>query len=203
MKYLKMLGVAIVAVVALTAWFGAGSASATVLCKSATNPCLEKWPAGTQLDLELAKKGVWEDSIFGTIFQECTYSTIKGKVSTAGNAFETVKAPLEAVYWGNPESTCSREGDLLLRWGELEIHSIPGTNNGTLTDITTQWTIAGTNCVYGFTSGTDIGTIKGGNPATVEINVIVPPLSGTCTTKYRWTATYQVSQPAPLYVEPS
>jgi len=202
MKHLKMLGAVALAALALIAFLGTGSASATVLCKTATNPCLEKWPAGTQLDLGLEGKGVWEDSIFGTIFQECTSSTIKGKVTTGGSAFETVKAPLEGVYWGNPESTCTREGDLLLRWGEFEIHSIAGTNNGTLTDITTQWTIAGTNCVYGFTSGTDVGTIKGGNPATLEINVIVPPLSGTCTTKYRWTAKYTFA-PSPLYIEPS
>jgi len=41
MKYVKMLRLAVVAT-ALMAFVGAGSASATVLCKTNTNPCSSK-----------------------------------------------------------------------------------------------------------------------------------------------------------------
>lgn len=204
MKHLKTLGLAVLAAMALAAFLGAGSASATVLCKTATNPCPvgSKYMVGTKLDMSLTGTGVWEDTFLGTKFQECTSSTIEGTSWNSGGALETVIVQLEKVWWGNPESTCSKTTDLL-RWGAFEIHSIAGTHDGTLTGIATEWTIGGTNCVYGFAGGTHLGTIKGGNPATVEINGIVPPLSGSCTAKYRWTATYTIGTPKPLYVEPS
>jgi hypothetical protein len=50
MKYLKMLGLAAVAAMALTAVLGASSASAaTFLCKTNANPCPEHYPTGTTL----------------------------------------------------------------------------------------------------------------------------------------------------------
>jgi hypothetical protein len=50
MKHLKMLGLAALAAAALTALIGAGTASATVLCKNNLNTttCSEKYPAGTK-----------------------------------------------------------------------------------------------------------------------------------------------------------
>lgn len=55
MKYLKMLGLAAVAAMALTAFAGVGSASATggVLCENTTDHCTEKWTVGA------IKSGLW------------------------------------------------------------------------------------------------------------------------------------------------
>jgi hypothetical protein len=73
MNHLKMLGLAVVVAVCL-AVFAAGPASATVLCKTATSPCSEKWKPGTLFDFSLQGTGVWEDP-FEIKFQECTSAT--------------------------------------------------------------------------------------------------------------------------------
>jgi hypothetical protein len=194
MKHLKMLGLAAVAAMALTAFLGAGSASATVLCKTATNPCSETWPLGTPFDFSLEGTGVWEDP-FNIKFQECTSATFRTQPTSKIGAAIGMK--VETIHWGNPESTCSRE-TLVLILGEMKVEWISGTTNGTLKDTGTRWTVG--ECTYGFTEANTLGTIKGGKPATIEINATVLPITGSCTVKYRWTAKFVIS-PSPLYIE--
>jgi hypothetical protein len=194
MKHLKMLGLAVVVAVGLNAFLGAGSASATtILCKTATSPCTEDWPVGTRFDFSLEGIGVWEDP-FKIKFQECTSATFRAvNTNTAGAA---VSMAVETVHWGNPESTCTRS-TLVLALGEMKVEWTSGTN-GTLKDVGTRWTVG--ECTYGFSEWTTLGTIKGGSPATVEINTTVPPVSGSCAVKYHWTAKFVIS-PSPLYIE--
>jgi hypothetical protein len=104
---------------------------------------------------------------------------------------------VETIHWGNPESTCTRE-TLVLVLGEMNVEWISGTSNGTLKDTGSRWTVGA--CTYGFTEGNLLGTIKGGSPATIEINATVLPITGSCTVKYRWTAKFAIS-PSPLYIE--
>lgn len=195
MKHMKILGLAVVAATALMTFLGAGPASATVLCKTASSPCPETYPVGTYFYSSLEGTGVWEESS-GTIFQKCTSATIKTVNTNKGGSGQSVKMAILSAYWGNPESTCTKTTDFL-KWGELEIHWISGTENGTVTDVGTEWTVG--SCVYGFNKLTDLGTIKGGNPARLELNALVPPISGPCFTSYRWTATFTI-WPQPLYV---
>lgn len=197
MKHLKMLGVAVVAVAALTAVCGAGSASATVLCRTAVNPCPEAWryPAGTSLHLSLQGHSVWE---VGTeVHYTCTSSTITGKTTASGSSIQTVPVKLETLN----TTFCTYKTDTLTL-GELEIHSIAGTHNGTITMRGTSWTVnrPANHCIWQFPEWTDIGTIKGGNPATVEISVV---FFNTSCIPYRWTANYTIPSPTPLYVEAS
>jgi hypothetical protein len=194
MKHLKILGIAVLAAAALTTLAGAGSASATTLCKTATSPCSEYWPLGTKFDFSLQGTGLWEDP-FKIKFQECTSATFTTvNTNTVG---ASVGMKVEVIHWGNPESTCTRTTDLLA-WGEMKVEWLSGTANGTLKDIGTEWTVG--ECTYGFPEWTTLGTLKGGNPATVEIEATVLPLKGTCTTKYKWTAKFSIS-PSPLYIE--
>lgn len=194
MKYLKMFGLAVVMATAFVAFSGAGSASATTLCKTATSPCTSTWSQGTQFDFSLEGTGVWEDP-FNIKFQECTSATFR-TLSTSTIA-ASIGMKVETIHWGNPESTCTRE-TLVLVLGEMNVEWISGTSNGTLKDTGSRWTVGA--CTYGFTEGNLLGTIKGGSPATIEINATVLPITGSCTVKYRWTAKFAIS-PSPLYIE--
>lgn len=63
-------------------------------------------------------------------------------------------------------------------------------------------TIMGT-CVYGTPLETDLGRILGGETATAVINGVLHKVSGLCPSEVRWTGTYNIVEPKPLYIAPS
>jgi hypothetical protein len=195
MKHMKMLGFAAVAAMVLTAFLGAGSASATVLCKTASNPCPaeSRYPAGTALDASLTAgtSVIWEAA--STPTDTCSGSTFTAKSTSAGSAFQTVLLKVESLIFSNCVATAD-----VLTLGELEVHWITGTHNGTLT--ARGWSGTAANCTWNYTEWTHVGTIKGGNPATIEISMPIAPL---CAFVTRMTASYTVTAPKPLYVEGS
>ncbi len=128
----------------------------------------------------------------------CTSSTIKGKITNAGSSTETVTGPVEELTWG----VCDHPTKTLAK-GQLEIHKIAGTSNGTLTaDGTFEWTtntIFLGSCIYGVTSGVDLGEITEGNPAILHINAVIEKFSGSnlaCPATGKWTGTYTLTSPA-------
>jgi len=205
MKYLKILGLAAVAAMALMAF--AGSASATVL--RSTSGIL---PAGTEIDASLkAGTSASLTDTAGHTLVTCTASTVKGKTANAGSATETVKGTVEKanLTFGTETTKCTvtvttTEG------GELEIHWISGTTNGTLTakgfkiDINTV--LFGV-CTYIAGEGIDLGTLTGSTTgeATMDINAVVKLVSGggICEPTAKWVGTYTVTTPKPLWVEES
>ncbi len=197
MKYIKMLGLAAVAAMALMAF--AGTASATVLESGAT-----KLGAGTEISASLATgTSARLTTTEGTTLNTCTGSTISGKTSNAGGASETVKGSVEAknLTW----SGCNNTVDTI-EGGELEIHHIAGTTNGTLTakgfKVNVEIPFFGTTCTYTTGAGTHMGTLTGvssGN-ATMDINAIVTTSSPGCLSSARWVATYTVTKPSPFGV---
>lgn len=206
MKHLKALGLVAAATMALMAFIGIGSASATVLCKtSITQGCAASgwdYPTGTTIDASLEGTAIHELHESTMMLDTCSGSTFKGSTSNTGNSSETVLVPLAAWTW----SGCTRTTNTL-KAGKLEIHWIAGTDNGTLTafetEITTN-TIFG-SCVYGFGNGHDIGILTGGNPATIDINTTVTKITGNfaCPEVTTLTAAYPVTEPSPLYVATS
>jgi len=201
MKHLKIFGLAAIAGMALVAFLGAGSASATRLCSTNTSPCPEAWNyfTGTNVSMSLQESSTLETT-GGTVLDTCNEATLQGPTTTFGGATETVKILLTSVTWGS----CTRTTNTLSN-GELELHWSGATGNGTITGRGTEWTVNtvfGT-CVYGFGPfGVDLGTVKGGNPASVSINALIPKISGNfvCPSEARWTANYRVTSPWPLYV---
>lgn len=197
MKHVKMLGLAAVAAAAFMAFVGAGTASATELCtESAT--CGTMYPSGTAIAAKSTKTLVLEN-LGGTVLDECTSGEVKGTTSTTGGASETVKANITALTWVGCTKTTKTTTN-----GALEIHAITPTGNGTLTgsgSVVEINTILGV-CSYGTGAGTDLGTLVGGNPATISINAIVQKISGNfaCPAEARWTAAYEVTSPKPLFV---
>lgn len=191
MKHLKMLGLAAVAAVALMAFLGAGSASATVLCKTAVNPCpeAERWGTGTLLDASSTHVTFYEGN-------KCLASTISGKTTVSAGV--AIPLPIEKLSF----STCTAATTVTTP-GEMKIEWISGTNDGTIKDRLTKGTVSLASGLCGWQIGFNgewftSGKIKGGKPATIELEA---PLFGTCPFA-SLLGTYTVTSPAEaIYVE--
>lgn len=216
MRYVKMLALAAVAVGALMAFIGAGTASASKLCSTqvlagASCPAGQNWPSGTNLKFTLLGSAALTNTENEAI-DTCTESTVEGPTGNAGSSTETVKGDITVLTWGTckfPTTTISLGG--------LEIHNIAGTSNGTLTsaknsktgkisEVTINTVFFG-SCVYGITAGTSIGDLTegkgqsattGGEPAIFHANATAHKLSGSnfaCPETTKWVATYQLTEP--------
>lgn len=202
MNRLKMLVLAMAAAVVAVAFTGASSASATVLCKTTTTPCGSVYPAGTVVRPTLTGSNSLE-TLEGMTLDTCTGTSIKTLIENPGGSTSTVSGPnTELVASGCTNQT------LTIKPGSLEIHSISGTDNGTVTGLVAEVTVNSTlfgSCVYGAGTGTDIGTLVGGEAPVIKVNGIVKRTGGSmfCPSETRWTGEYKVTEPTPMYVEPS
>jgi hypothetical protein len=219
MKYLKMLGLAAVAAMALMAFLGASSASATVLCTATETPCTgthlitptnDKW-----LHAVLEKLNPEEPSAAAYLLStsgagsttaeplvKCTESTVTAESEETGDATHTAKGLVTSLTFGGCEGTTVD----VLAAGTLEVHHIANTDNGTVTSKNAEVTVnIGVSCTYGSGAGTDIGTLTGGPMATMDISAVVNKVAGSflCPSTAIWEAKYTVTEPEPLYVEPS
>lgn len=195
MNYLKGLAVA-AAMAAVFVVFGAGTASATVICKTKTSPCTSLYPKGTLFKgtLTPGTTAVFKAG-FATI--ECSEGDGSIESTSTGSATETVKGVTKTLNFGG----CNGEINVL-KTGSGEIHWTSKTN-GTFTaegmEITA--TTLGVHCVYGgkITSGI---TLNGGEKPTISINAKVPKISGSflCSDPGTMTASLTVTEPTPLYV---
>jgi hypothetical protein len=204
MKYLKMLGLAAVAAVAMMAFVG--TASATVLCQNNTEPCTSVYPKGTTLSSSL-KPGTSSGLKAGFAYITCTTSSQSGSTANAGGAAETVRG-LPATW---TTEGCNATLNVL-KMGELEIHHISGTSAGTLTAKGSEITVYtnGVHCIYGpAAGGSDIGKLTGssesGATATIKVESQMTRLMGgfLCASPALWTAEYVVTTPDFLNVKGS
>ena len=205
MKHLKVVALMALASAAFALLLGLASASATVLCTAEETPCssANKLTTGTSLDWDLKGSAVVEASLSGGFqtINTCSSATQKATLSNAGSSTETVTitAPLSELISGPCTSSFWVEG------GELQIHHIAGTSNGTVTakGFKTSINTAFGACVYGFTSLTDVGTLTGSTDPILHFNGEMSRVSGAiCPAAARWTAEYTFTQPT-FYVEPS
>ena len=204
MKYLRMFGLAAVLAATLAVIAGAGSASATVLCSTTADPCPagQSWPVNTVLDFSIRSGGTQEWYILtdttGEELDTCSSSTVKGRITNAGSSTATVAGSVEELTWTSctfPTKTVTKAG--------LEIHKIAGTSNGTVTssgtfEVTINTIFFG-SCIYGVTSGVDLGELTEGNPAIFHINAVAEKFSGSnlaCPSTSKWTATYTLTSPS-------
>ena len=203
MKYLKMLGLAAVAAMALTALLGAGSVSATVLCKTYVTPCPKGWDyaAGTEIH---ATEAAGVSSVFSSTgaetFDECADATIKGKTTNTGSATETVVGNIEAMTFSECTSTLT-----VLEMGQFEIHYLGPKTKGALTVKKTKvtGTLFGVSCIFGAGSGTEIGVMESDESTEAEITVeaVLAKEGGSflCPGDIVWDAKYVITSPKPLY----
>jgi hypothetical protein len=194
MKYVKMLGLAALAAMALMAIVGASTASATTLQQTnGAHP--------TTLNATVVGSALLT-STSGSTLNTCTESTVHGTPSTGG-ASETVRGAATVSFSGCVKKTTT------IGNGELEIHHIPGTSNGTVTGTTFEVTIEpfeGVWCNYGL-SKTDsmvhVGTLEGSHTTPkIVINTVVVERGSSfiCPDDANWKATYHITSPSDLTV---
>jgi hypothetical protein len=200
MKCTRMLGLAAMATLVLTAF--AGSASATVLCKTKTNPCGEDFPAKTLIKAEAdptISTASFLESESG-FSMECPIQKLNATTTGTGGSTQTVVADIETLTFTNCLETMH-----IPTLGSLEIH-YTSNGNGTVTvgGLTIEYvnTTLFYTCRYQLPAGTHFGTLVGGAKATIAVSapMSLKEGSGLCGTKTRWTASFVVSSPAPLYV---
>jgi hypothetical protein len=200
MKYVKMLGLAAVAAAALMAFVGSSTASATVLC--ATTPVGEVCPTGwaaSEIHATTTEKPKLT-STFKTV--ECDESTVSGSITTEGGNSSTASGAASLSFTGHCNCTV-----VVASGGTLEVHAIAGTNNGTVTSNNATVTIqcstifGAVHCNY-VTNNKDIGTLVGGETATMNITIKIEEesTSGLCDPEATWHGNYSVTTPMGLWV---
>jgi hypothetical protein len=200
MKYVKTLGLAAVAALALMALVGAGTASAKegVLCSTASDPCNSKWAVGTVIDFSLEKgTSASLTDTNGNTLDTCTESTVKGVLKANPDGTGTATGENTTVDWGN----CSFTTNTLVP-GALRIEAEDNNGNGWLyADSTIEVTInigfLG-DCRYGVEAGTLLGTVKEGKAkeATFTANASAKLLGGCFgPSTSLWKASYILTEP--------
>ena len=192
MKYLKMLGLAVLMGAALATLFGTGTASATVLYSNGS-----ALPKGTLIEVT-GTNGVFKAG-FMTI--ECSHSELDLKTSTQGSATQPVEGSVNTLKFSGCNATVT-----VIKTGKLVFHYTSG-SNGTITSEGTEITINNHSfsCTYGTPVATDLGAVAGGTPARWNANASLTKISGgfLCATPASWTASYTFTTPSPLEVKES
>jgi hypothetical protein len=193
MKYLKVLGLAAVAAMALMA-FGAGTASATKLCTDSA--CTTVYAAGTEIKSELVAGTSARLTSGGSTIATCTSSGVSGKTSNKEGA--TVSGSISSLTWGGCSQTTHTVSN-----GSLEIAYTSG-SNGTVTGKGSQVTVQifGVSCTYGTGEGTHLGSITGGSAPILKITTTVTKTAGgfLCPGTAGWDAEYVLTAPHALFV---
>jgi hypothetical protein len=215
MKYLKMLGVAAIAALALSAVAGAGTASATELCTVNTSPCPEASKYGTGTALEASSTNSTVTSTLGDVV--CTGSATKLTVTGPGGP--KVGVPVTVDSWtysgctlrtafGGVTHNCTVTAINLPYKGHLTKATQP---NGTLTVSSDNWGEPGFKVDCGasvlrcqFTSPSIVLDVTGGETPTVVAKEETLNRTfyegGICPSAATWDATYTVTVPHALYL---
>jgi hypothetical protein len=202
MSYTKKGLLLAIAVLACSALFGAGSASATVLCKTApaSNACpvSDVIPTGTNVSAQTVSGTGINFYAGSSIFMQCASGTFSGSVSNAGG-------PASSVVLSN--STYNFTGCSFamasVASGTTSIDWKVGTHNGLAygQGSQVQWTMWGVKCTYTITSPIEV---QGGSNAKIKYNktAVTKVAGGTiCPNSMTMEAEFAVQSPAPLYVE--
>jgi hypothetical protein len=209
MKYLKMCALAALAVAALMAFLGAGTASATVACKTQmTEGCAASgwaYPIGTKGRASLAPLAEGSTTatleVGTTVLDTCTGSTVESTLASQGSG-EPGESENSTITW----TGCTRTTNTL-EAGSAVVEWIAGTDNATFKTKNTRITVATIfgSCIYGFgEEAKDIGTAIGGNPGSLTITSLIPKLSGNCPgTSATFTAKYVATEPTIGYASNS
>ena len=203
MKYLKILGLAAVAAMALTAFMGAGTASATGLWKYTTPSANDTLGVGTTItaSLEPGDSAILRDT-GGLANDTCTSSHVHGTIEKDTTSGVHPSGALTELTFGG----CSHTTTVLAK-GELEITNIAGTTDGTVTSrgarVTVKSTVFGISCIANTGAGTIIGSLTGAKSATghatMDINGVITLENGCGDST--WTGKYTVTSPTGLTVE--
>ena len=214
MRHFKLLSLAAMAVLALVAFAGAGSASATVLCGTSASPCASPLPNDTTLRMDIKTSTNMLMTTSGGFVNPtftCTSSALDLTTTSAGGAAVTNLAgdlrgmTLSGCSSANPAGCSSAwtVTGLPTAWSVMWTTG----NNGTLSLATPVMTVScvlsgiPVNCSFG-NGGSVTGSVTGGTPAEVRfINQTLAITAGFgCPTAAQVNATYSVTTPSPLFL---
>lgn len=193
MRYIKMIGLTALAVVAAMAL--AATASATTL----TSPKGELYTGKL-----VAQSG--EITVHGVATYSCGESKAEGEVAQHGASI-TASGPL--TKW--TLSQCSTHVTVL-KLGTVTIHPLEGSpGDATVTvsgtQVTSEATSMGMSCLYE-TNETDLGVLTGsattGGNAVLDINSALIPRTGHsifCGSSGTLTGSYTITTPSTLYID--
>jgi len=190
MKYLKMLGLAAVAAMALMVVAGSASATTLEVEGNAKNSSVE-----IDASIKAGTSAILKDE-FGTTTDTCTTSEVKGKTEGTFTG-AAVGGKIGTLTFKNCTHTTTviANGTLSVAWTSGTNGSVSSSN----AEVTVQSTFFGASAVCKTGTGTTIGTATGtkeGN-ATIDINAKVNcGILGNAS----WTGTYSVTSPAGLGV---
>jgi hypothetical protein len=190
MKYLKMLGLAVLSAMALTA-LAAGSASATTL---EVNGVTQNKAVALEGTLKPGTSAILKTTT-GSFVDTCTASSIKGS-SESPFTGTTVGGKVAALTFSN----CTHS-TVVHSFGSVTVEHIKGTTNGTVrssgVSVTVQSTTFGVNlnCT---TSNTHMGTFTGSSSghASAAINGVIN--CGPFVPSAKWEASYTLTTPTGL-----
>jgi hypothetical protein len=198
MKYVKMASIAMAAML-LTALLGAGSASATVLCKKYQLECLEPWGLIEITASLKSKTSVEVKDIHGTLLNTCTGSTIKSETENAGgNEGEPVTGVNEAETFTGCTHTMT-----VLEKGNFEVRYLGPTTRGTLLFSNDNVTVEefGVTCSYGSGVEDEVGMLEAdestsyGEADIVEAEFTKVAGSFLCPPVVFWSGEYLITEP--------
>jgi hypothetical protein len=208
MKHLKMLGLAVVAAAAFMAVIGAGMASATELCSTATTPCSGTKYSSTTINAMLVP-ATWTTFTTSITTVTCTSSTIKAKTTSAGGAGATAVTGESTAF----EFTgCTRTGG--------ESCTVKSTNLGNVSisggsasetakfdyNITTK---TGAHVECGFFINCTFSVLSALLPSRNQVagmpiirpeNLALAKEGGLCPESATWNGTYEATEPTQLFV---
>jgi hypothetical protein len=195
MKSLKMLGLAVVAAMALTA-FAAGTASATTL---EVGGAAQNSAVSIKATLATGTSAILKDEA-GTTTDTCTTSEVKGKTESPFSS-ASVSGPVETLSFKNCSHTTT-----VLKNGRLSVTWTSGTNGSvtsTEAEVTVQSTVFGASAICKTGAGTKLGTLTG-NPTAEGKTLSTMDISATINCgilgNASWTGTYTVTSPEELGV---
>lgn len=195
MRRLYAFGLVLVPAILVLSFTTASSASATVLCSTATSPCSGSvYGSGTTVEASLKGTSVLHPP-FGNV--ECSSSSIKGEVTNPGSEEANVSGTVKTFILSTCNATVT-----VLKLGTFKVEA-PKEGNGTLKLEGFETTVEtfGFHCIF---SGSASFSLKGGEMASLQGTSLIKRTGGRsgvfCGTEASWTAEYTVTSPAPLYV---
>jgi hypothetical protein len=202
MKRAFVCGSAIAAALMMAAALGAASASATVLCKENKSPCgTSAFGAGTELKAQLGTFTLlFENMGTGQWLNECSQSTLNGKISNAGGVSTPVAVPLSSAT----ASSCLHPVEVL-KPGSMEIRYLEGVGFAEVIFSQLEWK-EGT-CTY--STGTKYSAIghlyntESAGYGRLPVEIRAQGSGFLCPTGAKWITEYRVPVPNPFYVKPS
>jgi hypothetical protein len=168
----------------------AGTASASVLCKTASNPCTGG-TFGSPLELKLKTNTL---STFTTPnpTNSCQEVVIQGEITTAPEKGVTLAGPVTKLSFGGCAGPVT-----VSEKGSFSVHYTEG-NNGTLTLEGFQFTDGVLGCVL--TGPTSLALSAGEMGSAVVSSPLIKKSGVFCPEKVTWDAEFTVTAPEPLYV---